>query len=125
MTSEPPHRGPSILSEYGEGYCRWCQFIVGLSGDGLIMAHSRNTMISPRECKGSRTRPPKLTPYTSRKAAFKLRSQLAWCPQCRQWAPTSRYDRGWYYARHQWSATICPGTGRQVVEQQDQNNARG
>lgn len=66
-----PHRPPTILSEYGEGYCAVCKFVVGLNYDGQLERHSRGVMISPRECKGSLKKPPKVTPYASRSAAFR------------------------------------------------------
>lgn len=78
------HRPPTILSEYGEGYCRWCQFVVGLDYHGLLFVHTRNAQVSPRECKGSGTIPPKVTPYASKRARFISTARRAQCPVCKR-----------------------------------------
>lgn len=78
MTPDP--RPPSILSEHGEGYCRFCQFVVGLISTGELQPHSRNVLVSPRECEGSYKKPPKVTPYYSRKAAFRTLAHKEVCP---------------------------------------------
>lgn len=79
----PTDRPPSILSEWGEGYCRWCFFVVGLSHDGRLAQHSRGSNgASPHQCDGSGTKPPKITPYASRKAAFKTVARKMRCHEC-------------------------------------------
>lgn len=81
-----PDRPPTILGPHGEGYCRHCHFVVGLGEDGLLDPHSRGHG-NGQECKGSRTRPPKLTPYASRKVAFKTKAELVQCPMCKRYVP--------------------------------------
>ncbi len=85
MTAE--RRPATILSEFGEGYCRWCHFIEGLGADGTLYNHSRGIANSygtnvPTVCDGSGKPPTKLTPLTSRKAAFSTRAKGALCPSC-------------------------------------------
>ena len=85
--SDPEHCGLSPLSPYGEGYCRVCQFIVGLDPHGLLVAHTRHISIYHDErnrCDGSDTRPPKKTPYASRRAAFRTSAKKADCRICGQ-----------------------------------------
>jgi len=100
--AEPVHTGVRPLSPHGEGYCRWCFFVVGLDHDGLLTAHERNGLYeAPKTCKGSGTRPPKVTPYASRKAAFLTRSPREWCPTCCQTVNTRTWTRsGRVFVRH-------------------------
>lgn len=87
MEADPTrHRPPTILSEYGEGYCRWCQFVIGLNHHGLLLQHRRGigSYGQVSECKGSDTVPPKITPYSSKRARFIATPRRAECPQCRR-----------------------------------------
>lgn len=81
----PDHSGVRPLSPYGEGYCRWCFFVVGLGPGSLLDQHFRGM----KECPGSGTRPPEVTPYASRKAAFRVKAADAWCPGCGQKVPVT------------------------------------
>lgn len=87
MKRPPERRPPTILSEYGEGYCRHCIFVVGLGPDGMLLTHARSSQMAPRECKGSQTRPPARTPITSRKVAFRTKAELVQCPVCKRQVP--------------------------------------
>lgn len=78
-----PERPASILSEYGEGYCRLCQFVVGLDAAGRLLEHTRgNYGLGNRECEGGGGVPPRLTPYASRKAAFLVNPPKKRCREC-------------------------------------------
>lgn len=80
---EPERSALRPLSPYGEGYCRHCRFIIGLTPKGLIERHQRGTSLGDSaDCKGSCTQPPKITPYASRKAAFKTVARKARCHEC-------------------------------------------
>ena len=87
----PPHTGLRPLSLYGEGYCRWCHFVVGLDHYGLLVRHFRggsgDELRGPRGCKGSGTKPPKVTPYMSRKAMFKTVGRKERCHVCNREVP--------------------------------------
>lgn len=89
-SSSKPTPGPevdaSILSPDGEGYCQHCQFVVGLTPGGYMDAHRRgsNGAGEGRLCKGSGRRPASRTPYSSRKAAFRVNVPGVWCPTCQQ-----------------------------------------
>lgn len=86
MTTPPPepdHSGLRPLSPWGEGYCRYCHFVVGLTYDGQLAGHNRGAQLqSNSACKGGGTRPPKVTPYASRKAAFTTKSEKVDCHVC-------------------------------------------
>lgn len=134
VTREPdPARPPTILSDYGEGYCRHCQFVVGLTQQGTLAPHVRGTAVYDRKpCKGSYTRPPSRTPYYSRKAAFTVRVPKATCPHCKIPVDVKIIGGTPTYARHSRPgtlypaarpATLCSLSGRAV--QKDQNNSRG
>lgn len=87
----PDPRPPTILSEFGDGYCRVCHFIVGLDAHGLLLVHVRGAHglvarygeTNPA-CKGSDRAPTKLTPFTSRLAAFSTKARRDQCPACHQ-----------------------------------------
>lgn len=87
----PDPRPPTILSEFGDGYCRVCHFIVGLGADGLLLTHTRGAHglaakygeANP-QCEGSGKPPTKLTPLTSRLAAFSTKPRTGTCPTCGQ-----------------------------------------
>lgn len=82
---DPPHTGLRPLSPWGEGYCRHCCFVVGLNYAGQLVEHDRGAQLhSNARCKGSLTRPPKVTPYSSRKAAFTTKSEKVACYVCRR-----------------------------------------
>ena len=104
MTTEPdpPHTGVRPLSPYGEGYCRWCWFTVGLDCSGLLDGHSRGLAEygQRKPCPGSLTRPPKRTPYSSRKAAFKVKAEEVWCPGCKSTVAVTVYRGERLYSRH-------------------------
>lgn len=78
MKTPPPDRPPTILSEYGEGYCRACRFIEPLNENGLIAFHGRGGVA----CDGIGARPPKVTPYASRLSAFRSKLETVRCPAC-------------------------------------------
>jgi hypothetical protein len=117
MTRTPPPepRPPTILGTYGEGYCRYCHFIEPLDHRGLIEYHNRGigNVIEPG-CKGSGTRPPRVTPYASRLAAFRVSPPSATCPVCGTTQDLHTYLSGPTMARH-WTnggADLCRGVGR-------------
>lgn len=137
MTTPPPdpgHAGLRPLSPYGEGYCRVCHFVVGLTYDGKLVGHTRGALLmNAAECKGSGARPPSVTPYGSRKAAFRLSSPDCWCPECKQTVATTRQGGMHVYARHSYrrmSAVaipkMCVFTNRAVAPAgRDHGNERG
>lgn len=87
MAVPPPDgRPPTILSEHGEGYCRWCHFVIGLDYSGMLASHVRGAhgMANAKDCDGSGTRPPKVTPYASRKAAFRSVARKEQCRFCKR-----------------------------------------
>lgn len=119
--TDPTHSGLRPLSPYGEGYCRACLFVVGLDHLGRLEAHSRNNSIyrdERQECKGSGAKPPKVTPYASRKAAFRVTAPDVWCPGCKQWATSVPQHGIRVYAQHG-----CALSGRPV--QKDHSGERG
>jgi hypothetical protein len=73
-----------LLSEYGEGYCGACRFIVGLDPGGRLNVHQRGVhdVGTPLPCPGGGRHPTKRVPYHSRKAAFRTEGQKAACPAC-------------------------------------------
>lgn len=77
-------RPPTILSPFGEGYCRVCRFVVGLDEFGMLDRHTRggHGALVPNPCKGSGKTPPKLTPYSSRLSAFRFSPRKVDCPVC-------------------------------------------
>lgn len=88
---EPEHSGLRPLSPYGEGYCRWCHFVVGLDYAGMLAQHFRGAHgltarqgAEAKPCGGSGTRPPKVTPHASRKAAFRAVARKEQCHVCKR-----------------------------------------
>lgn len=114
-------RPPSILSEFGEGYCRHCIFVVGLDQDGMLLAHTRGHG-GTQVCKGSVTRPPKLTPYASKKAAFRTKAEMVQCPVCRRQVPLLVDGRMGSHAGL--STTYCKG-GYNYPSFRDHEGERG
>lgn len=116
-----PDRPPTILSPYGEGYCRWCQFVVGLTaGTRVLEQHYRGTYteaweLAPQACKGSYTPPPKTIPYASEKAAFRCTPERRKCPECSKDVPV-RWAEGYLvYGFHLQAPCIpCSQRGRQA-----------
>lgn len=87
MTAPPEHSGLRPLGPHGEGYCRVCRFVVGLTDQLVLEEHWRGkyaTMGDGKPCRGSYTRPPKVTPYASRKSAFRANATKVHCPVCRR-----------------------------------------
>jgi hypothetical protein len=127
--SEPEHSGVRPLSPHGEGYCRWCHFIVGLTSDQRLVMHGRSSSLyrdEAKACAGSGTRPPKITPYASRKAAFRVKSPEAWCPVCWRMAPTTQHISGKVYARHSnplLGGGMCANVSRRI--EKDHGGERG
>lgn len=120
---EPPHTGVRPLSPYGEGYCRFCHFVVGLGPDGLLDQHKRSAFDSrgyaqgegSSICKGSCRKPPRATPVTSRLAAFRVRPRRDTCPRCNRQRIIVLADGT--LAWHTLGAanyTTCPGTGHKL-----------
>lgn len=118
MSPTGSDRPPTILSPHGEGYCRWCQFTVGLTPHGLLERHYRGKYSDGvgAMCKGSDTVPPKLTPYSSRKAAFRVVPKTARCPGCVQEVATTWVGGIWVYEMHRLSPSVlCDWRYRTVV----------
>lgn len=111
MTPPPEPRPPTILGEYGEGYCRFCHFVVALDRFGLLITHKRGVgSLLTEPCKGSGKRPPKVTPVTSRKAMFRTDPPRVRCELCGQDAvvtPLGAFGRHWHGP-----ARLCENTGR-------------
>lgn len=121
-------RPASILSPNGEGYCRYCRFVVGLDDGGLLDRHARGAIllsalaygtepVQPPACKGSGTLPPKITPYRSAKSAFKAVPRKTLCPRCLNEVRTEIGASGHrtYVRHHQRPGYICPLSGNWVV----------
>lgn len=75
-----------ILGPFGEGYCTTCRFIEPLDPDGRVAQHWHNQLGEyGREravnCKGSRRKPPKVTPRRSWKSIFRTKA-TGNCPVC-------------------------------------------
>lgn len=106
-------RPPTILGPFGEGYCRHCRFIEGLTEDGLINEHQRGMSQqweTPKSCPGSLTVPPKLTPYSSKKSAFRSWATTGECPECRRRMEVMKTETGNYFLPYH---TYGYGTGVQ------------
>lgn len=117
-------RPPTILSEYGEGYCRVCHFVIGLTWQGVLGPHIRGAhglhLGDVGECKGSYKVPPKVTPCSSAKAMFRVTPTMAWCPDCKADVPTHLGIRGGSrsYGRHRvgpYSPVLCVRSFEPVV----------
>lgn len=109
-------RKPTILGPYGEGYCRFCCFVVGLGPDGRLDNHRRGQIPGAALCDGSGVIPPKATPYASRKAMFRVTSDKVDCPGCAQKVPLAHYPSGTQYMRHLMPDMegLCPYANRLV-----------
>ena len=112
-------RPATILGPYGEGYCRWCQFVIGLTELGVLNEHRRGVrsgrIVDP--CEGSHTVPPKLTPYASKKARFTCTGPVAYCPDCLQTVSYHAFESGTkVFMRHWAGAVICPKAGHPIPD---------
>lgn len=113
----------SILSPYGEGYCKVCRFIVGLGPDGLIEEHTRLDpesvhSVGRKPCPGGDRTPPKRIPYAAGKNRFLTRSKRVECPYCKRTVKVRSHSSGQYYADHTtspWTRTTCQGAVRRIV----------
>lgn len=117
--AQPVHTGLRPLSPFGEGYCRWCHFVIGLTFQGVIEQHTRSASMWRDEaepCKGSYARPPKVTPYTSRKAAFRLTVPKEICPACTKEVRVTYWSGGYSYEQHlpQVGSTLCAMSRQRV-----------
>lgn len=112
----------SILSPYGEGYCRVCRFIVGLDASGLIERHTRLDPESihsgaRKPCPGGDRTPPKRIPLTAGKSRFRIRGKKTECPLCHRRVRVNTFTSGEYIARHTqtpWTAIPCEATGNKI-----------
>lgn len=121
---EPPHSGVRPLSPWGEGYCRHCCFVVGLTYDGLLVLHDRGAQLhSNAACKGGGTKAPKVTPYSSRKAAFTTRSEKVNCHICRR--EVHLLADGRMVAHTSSTSSLARCSGGYHVPQRDHANERG
>jgi hypothetical protein len=114
--SNAERRPATLLGEFGEGYCRICHFVEALDHEGRIIEHARGIgNVSTGPCKGSGRKPPKLTPYQSKLAAFSVNPPVALCPVCEKEQPLTKVP-SLVFARH-WigPAKVCPGTGRPAL----------
>lgn len=109
--TDPP-RPATILGIYGEGYCRVCHFVEALDSEGLIVTHVRGQAANADPCKGSLSKPPKLTPYRSRLAAFTVNPPRRLCTYCSTEAPLSPFGS---FARHWNGARVCQGAATYPV----------
>lgn len=118
----------SILSPYGEGYCRVCRFIVGLDENSLLDHHVRGTVTDyghkgvAEMCKGSFKRPAKVTPYYAAKNRFLTRLSKVTCHLCGNRVNRRLDDR---YASHSQTSIgnhPCPGGYRLI---RDHTGERG
>lgn len=109
----------SILGEHGEGYCTVCHFVEPLTPEGKIQLHYRGQGLSswngdPKPCKGSHKTPPKTTPATSRKAAFKTTAPTGTCGTCGKQGIAVRYfgTDSESLDQHTNGVKMCPGAYR-------------
>jgi hypothetical protein len=117
---------PTILSPYGEGYCRYCRFIIGLGPDGLLERHFRGRHSRDRfgdelkACKGSDRRPAPASrvPYWARKSRFRYEAPVARCPKCKQDAKVTTFNGSdtYYFLRHHARFEMCSETGNRVEQ---------
>lgn len=120
-TPPPDHSGLRPLGPYGEGYCPKCRFVVGLTDAGRLEKHWRMVFpdrepISRDACKGSYTRPPKVTPYASRKAAFKVTIPGVYCPVCGRRTRVLRDGRMNGHVINPGSPIDCPASWKTFEE---------
>lgn len=121
------------LSDFGEGYCRVCRFVLGLREDGTLSIHHRaaGTAAATR-CGGSGMKPGPRIPKTSRKNAFSTIPKYVTCPFCLT-RVTIRFD--WRISVHEepnrWPrlSKTCRGSNtdsrRPPVEGAPESNERG
>jgi hypothetical protein len=121
----PPLTGLRPLGPYGEGYCRVCHFVEPLLESGAIAPHTRGSMIAPRECKGSYTRPPKVTPYASRLAAFRQKGKKVDCPLCKRQVWLMPDDRLPAHTTAIHTTTLCNASHRPLAFYRDHAGERG
>ena len=121
-------RPATILGRYGEGYCRICHFVEALDQRGRIIDHARGFGATD-PCKGSGARPPKLTPVTSRLAAFRVDPPREVCEYCWTEAPLSPFGT---FARHWNGSRLCQGVATYPTKSvpppppgRDHSNERG
>lgn len=122
-TVETAERRPAtILSPYGEGYCKVCRFVEPLGPDGRIEEHFRSgdqeVGRAPAPCKGSWKRPPAVTPYRSTLSAFRLTARKAVCPRCSRTVSISP-GRDPFFLRHTAAKagyTVCFNSFEHVEE---------
>lgn len=120
----------TLLSEYGEGYCKVCRFIVGLDEKGRLAVHTRGAAVSarwgstPNPCKGSlrRPAPENRVPYRALKSIFRLTPAKGRCLSCGKTVKLARHytdDSKYYALRHPWEngLGVCDGTGETVKPQ--------
>lgn len=113
---------PSILSPFGEGYCLYCRFIIGLDADGVMSLHSRGRNVDRYSagylapCRGSGRRPAKRAPYSSRKSRFRLTPPAAVCPTCGNEVAVSQYGGSdtRYFLRHRAQYGNCVESGAPI-----------
>lgn len=103
-------RKPTILGPHGEGYCRACRFVVGLGPDGLLEGHTRGKGLAhPIACPGGDRRPAKVTPYASRKAAFRVNVPMGVCLRCVRTVEVEPDGRLIVHRVHPWDVEQCKG----------------
>lgn len=116
----------SILSPHGEGYCRACRFVVGLTEDGKMDHHMRGTVTDyghkgvAEMCKGSFKRPAKVTPYAAAKNRFITRLAKVTCHLCGN--RVNRRLDGRYGSHNESGRLPCPAGYRLI---QDRTGERG
>jgi hypothetical protein len=101
----------TLLGDHGEGYCTTCQFIIPLLPAGTLATHRRDGSV----CEGSLGKPPRRTPYYSRKSAFRVTAKKVTCPACNA-RVTLRYDDRMASTGHR--LEHCPGRWRRPEELQ-------
>lgn len=94
-----------VLSPYGEGYCRTCQFIVGLDERGRLETHWRGRTVNrweadPDACAGTGRRPGRRVPYWTVKGQFRYDPWRAHCPACGAEARVLPIAGGLYWGTH-------------------------
>ena len=106
-----PQWGLRPLGVYGEGYCRVCRFIEPLTDKGLIARHDRGSITGnpAQECKGSYSKPPKVTPYASRLSAFKSTAKQEHCSACQSDIPVLADGRFGSH-RNKLTYQLCAGS---------------
>lgn len=107
------------LGPHGEGYCRTCHFIEPLDGRGRLATHTRwqvkeyghSSVDDRRVCKGGGKKPPRVTPWYSRIAMFRV-TAVGECPTCHQEVGLERFAaQDPFIGRHRHDGVFCPGYG--------------